>query len=60
MTTVPVCLPARRHGRDPGWPETAFHWYCQGCGRWELCDDNDRCAHCRVAAPSAKRSEGDR
>jgi hypothetical protein len=60
MTTVPVCLPARRHGRDPRWPETPFHWYCQGCGRWELCDDNDRCAHCRVAAPSAKRSGGDR
>jgi hypothetical protein len=61
VATVPVCLPAR----DPGWSETPFPWYCQGCGRWDLCDDTDRCCHCRggaaaLVAPSSEQSEGDR
>ena len=23
-----------------------FHWWCRDCGRWEVCDDADRCREC--------------
>jgi hypothetical protein len=23
-----------------------FHWWCRDCGRWEVCDDHDRCREC--------------
>jgi hypothetical protein len=23
-----------------------FHWWCRECGRWEICDDADRCGEC--------------
>ena len=23
-----------------------FHWWCRDCGRWEACDDSDRCREC--------------
>ena len=22
------------------------HWWCVNCGRWEECDDSDRCREC--------------
>ena len=22
------------------------HWWCVSCGRWEECDDSDRCREC--------------
>ena len=35
-----------------------FHWWCRDCGRWEVCDDADRCRECawmrgRRGAPRA-------
>jgi ribosomal protein L37E len=35
-------------------PETAAHWWCNRCGRWELCDDRDRCAECAWMSPTTR------
>lgn len=39
------------------------HWWCVSCGRWEECDDTDRCRECawvwrcRERRPQRRRRE---
>ncbi len=42
--------------------ETAAHWWCGRCGRWEVCDDADLCVECRfmVGEPPPRSRDTDR
>jgi ribosomal protein L37E len=57
--TVEVTMEAREDGTVE--VLSPFHWWCRECGRWEVCDEHDRCRECgwmRRHRPRTPRRSG--